>query len=361
MVAVTRTDKADAPRREPGESTWLTEARRQIADPQPSPVCLQLSPDGRTLAVGTKSGRAILRHVDSSQDIASWETVSESVRDSWIHTFDKHASEHPGDLYASTIMQLAAEYRAAVHCLAFSPEGAVLAVGTGSGSIQFHTSRGRYVTSWSTGTAPILALRFHEDGRHVGFATPGQFAVRNLFTEHDDFSEQFDLGLDSSLYAVAPDLGSLAVVKDGNVVVHHAGSDATYIWWGQLSHDRITALTWSADSTRLAVANEKGVIQVWIVDDEPQLTDVKVLPESVCVRNLHAANGELLALTYDDDFGGLTLWNAVTGSSTTLSAPGDGPLGPITTSEIFPRHGLVFLGMATGETFSLRPEETIDP
>jgi WD40 repeat protein/DNA-binding SARP family transcriptional activator len=251
-------------------ATWDARTLRRL-DAASQPVRQQagvagISPDGRTVAIGTSFGSV------SFVDVAS------------------------GQLTPGT-----AAHSAAVQQFAFSPDGRVLAsMGADARVIVWNPSKGQSIETLTGHGGPVTGAAFSRDGR-------------TLFTVSTDGAIfEWDLGVDRrfgqplTTMAKPPRLGfdaqqvppPLAVSPDGSAFAARAGASTVGIYststlqrlqtFSVEAGGDVIGLAWSAGG-ELAVTGNSGHVQLWDVKRAPRLTRV--------LRGLRSVNKQPEAVT----------------------------------------------------------------
>lgn len=208
---------------------WDVRTLRQAGEPIDTGEqrAAALTPDGRTLAV-----------VDSEETVRLWD-VATRRRDA---------------------APLARGVDALHPVLAFSPDGAVLAIGSDGLRLQDVASR-RPVGEPLLDAGEVGVLTFGPDGRTLVSGGPESVRIWDLAARPPTGT---DLGAWSVGAEVSPDGRTLATFTEDDTV--EFWDSATHRRTGETPIDhtaQITAVAWSPDSTRLATASRDDTVRLW--------------------------------------------------------------------------------------------------
>jgi WD40 repeat protein/serine/threonine protein kinase len=253
-------------------------------------VCMALSPDGATLAIGSK-----LTDLRNQTPAQLWDAATGKLL-TGLHTGTQQ-----------------------VYSLAFSFDGARLAVGSNDGSVQIWNGAGTTKEATYKGQKynRVLALAFSRDGRVL--AAGG----------HDRFVKVFDLVAGKEVAALAGfdgDVLCVAVAPDGGTVA--AGSaDGTLglldVATGQERHrvkahtGAVHSVAWSSDGSTLATGSHDTTIKLWNCSDYSERATLSGHGTKV-IRVAFSPTDAILASASQD--GEVRLWDATTGQLRTLLA-----------------------------------------
>jgi WD40 repeat protein len=246
-------------------------------------LAVALSADGKRLATSSKDRRTV----------QLWDLASGKV----LRTFEGHAK--------------------APHRLAFSPDGNLLATGSGD-PLQGQGSELEGLRLWDTETGKELAkLGRHAEGvSGVCFSPDG----RRLYCGSDMSVRVWDVKARKEiLFGMGHHgwVGALAYSPDGRTLAT-AGSDLIVrLWDARTRTERqclegcraaIDSLAFRPDGAMLAAATRNGTVVVWELPTGKQLAQLNACKEGWEVRAVFSPDGKRLATA--SRRGQLTLWDA---------------------------------------------------
>jgi WD40 repeat protein len=305
----------------PGDAARLFE----VEDPSVSPVVLAgpvtalgLSGDDRWLAIGSDQGSARLWRLDQ---LASQPVVVGHDDEVTALSFSPDGSLATGtadnvtrmwSLDAPSAEPEALEQTdfgfdlARVEAIAFSPDGRLLATGSGDRRVRFWTlgASGPDLTDEQELDAEVNDLAFSADGGRLAVAVKDEAVL--LW----DMAESFEL-----LEGHEDEVLSVAFSPDGRLLATGDLGGEILIW--DLDHpsdpperlrahtDRVPSLAFDGAGRRLASGSWDGTVQIWEVDTRSYLTlDTGGIVNDVALR----PDGEVLAVAADE----AQLWDLTT-------------------------------------------------
>ncbi len=247
-------------------------------------LAVALSADGKRLAAS------------SAEDptVQLWDVASGKV----LRTFEGHAK--------------------APHFLAFSPDGKLLATGSGDPFLRGSSRERDGLRLWDTATGKELAKLGHAEGvSGVCFSPDG----RRLYCGSDMSVRVWDVKAKKEILFGAGHrgwVGAIAYSPDGGTLAS-AGSDTTvYLWDAQTRTVRrtlqgcqapIDSLAFRPDGAMLAAGTRNGTVVVWELRTGKEVARLKACKEGWEVRAVFSPDGKRLAAV--SRRGQVTLWDAV--------------------------------------------------
>jgi WD40 repeat protein len=256
---------------------------RTLAGHSDEVQCLAFSPDGRVLASGDTGHALRLWRVEDGQALAPHEAqdeqhdsrvagVSLSVR-GVLASAAHDGSVRLWDLDSGRLLHRLSGHRSSALCVAFSPDGTLLA----SGGLDDKLLLWDAATGGRTGSiqlgADVSSLAFSPDGRLL--AAGGSTGVLWVWSlEDEEMLHEFGGDQPISSVAFSPDGAFLAIAHSshGLRVMQCRGESVSELWESPVSRDapHIRAIAFSPKTGFLAAAcsspaGEGGCIQFWEV------------------------------------------------------------------------------------------------
>ena len=288
-------------------------------------VSVALSPNGKTIAMGSSDGRIYLRDLDTIENKITlsghkrqvWslafssdgKTLASGSFDQTIRLWDSHTGEHKKTLMGHTSL---------VRSIAFSPDGKTIASSSSDGTIRFWEADTSNLKNIITGyVAGTEAIAFSSNGQRViiGYgdgairlwdANTGQH-IKTL----DEFKEAMSSGAVRNI-KFTPD-GKTLAWGDAGMRLWDVDTDEhkiilTISEWGNHS------VGLSPDGKTIAIAFRKGnLIKLWDMYTSEQKLTLTGHTEDI-FRLAFSPDSKTLASTSDDNT--IHLWDARTGEST---------------------------------------------
>jgi WD40 repeat protein/serine/threonine protein kinase len=239
--------------------------------------------DGAMIAAGNRDGSVVV-----------WDTRTSQMR----HDFRKHRRE--------------------VYSLAFSPDGAVLAIASGFQIVIVDLQEGNIIRTMQPGEVPVLSVAFSPDGKRLASAnSDGVLKTWNPSTGQ----EVLTMAISKPTLVGEPYRGqaySIAYSHDGTQLASAHADTTVRVWDAETGQELLvvrrhayaaTALAYSPDGKRLATGGADLAIRI---------SDVTSLPESLTLpgqtaavtRVMFSPDGKSLASSCAD--GSVRLWNTRT-------------------------------------------------
>jgi eukaryotic-like serine/threonine-protein kinase len=219
---------------------------------------LALSPDKQRLAV----------YVRENETVSVWNVGKKQI---------EVQLPHSGTEY----------YRNACGAVAFSPDGAFLAIGDYDGQVRLMNTHnwtekavlpGQFPTTWGVST-----LAYSPNGRFL--------AAGSAFV--DPRIQVWDMGTDKNIATLEGHLGfiaDLAFSPDGKILASASGDQTIKLWntdtWKEehtlLGHnDEVWSVAFSSDGKQLASAGKDGYVRLWPVSGKRQDRESLILPSEI--------------------------------------------------------------------------------
>lgn len=238
---------------------------------------ISFSPDGKLLATGGNYG---------DNRVKVWQARDGSL----VHEFKEHKN--------------------AIHSLAFSPDGALLASGTAGNAIGLWDVATGALLSIDTGHAgPVFKVSFSPDGTLLASASRDQ-TIR-LWDPNDGSQIALMHGHSDAIESV--------VFDPQGEVIYSASDDHTIAAWDVDSRKKtgvlrghgesLSDVTFSPDGARCASTSWDGTVRSWDVADELELLQLSSGSPIVTGVVFHPSGDQLVAV----DRNSLTVWDSDTG------------------------------------------------
>jgi WD40 repeat protein len=228
---------------------------------------------GRTLRVFDETGTLRYQHVGSTGAISAlaWhprasELASAGNGGVLLHRID--AKGATGGVEATAPAPLALPLRAACVCVAFHPEGRLLAAGLQEGSVQLWNLATSSESRLEDLGARVLATEWSANGRYLAGAAGNELVLW-------DFSGRPGGGAGPAALRLAAHSERITAVgfRPGGNWLASAGQDRRLLWWragagetpqdAHLLADECSLLRFSRDGTQLAVGDASGGLSIF--------------------------------------------------------------------------------------------------
>lgn len=238
-----------------------------------SATALAWSPDSRQLLIGSASGQVQLWPIDQAEPAASWNDHNTAISQlAWSPDGLTFASGSASSSVWFRSVDGTSEARSSfrqngVHGLAWSPDGLRLASAGVDGTVRLETvSSGQLQTVSCGGGGDPLAIVWLDDETVATGSEDGRLRLCNV----NERAPQLAFGRQAAVgqlfwLAASGQLLSLGG-RDGTVVLWNRADGATAGVLNQYAQYALaSSVSWSPDSTRLAVGTNEGTILVWDV------------------------------------------------------------------------------------------------
>ncbi len=232
------------------DASSLRHLRSVPVRPAPSaPSAAAISPDGRTIAIGSRSGQM-----------------------SFIKASTGRARAGAG------------AHSTTVSSVVYAPDGrAVASTGTDNRVLVWNPRTETTAQVFIAPAQQVQAIAFSPDARTLYTSSLDGVVLKWDLTGEQSFGRRFVLGVGSPCCAPASPLAPpLARSPDGTTFAIRLGTSTIGLFSARTLHQQaaftikpkgavITALAWSPTRAELAVGGYSGLVQVWRVDGTPQL------------------------------------------------------------------------------------------
>ncbi len=245
-------------------------AGASIASPlETKPVSMSLSPDGTTLAYGTRGGTvrlwdaSTLTHIDTLEGGHTGEVLSVAFspdgRTLASGSFELKLWDVVTQREIATLGQL---YGYKVKSVAFSPDGRTLASGSGDGRIDLWDVQTRQgITTLDGHTGDVVSLVFSRDGTTLASGSSDHFGDGTFLLW--DLSELAELRLEALAEVDIPDPNLRAVIATGLElppsisIVRGNLANLTHLEGGNANISRLTGLEFATNLRSLNLGSNK--------------------------------------------------------------------------------------------------------
>ncbi len=238
-----------------------------------SATALAWSPDSTQLLLGSVSGQVQLWPINQAEAAGSWNDHTAAIRQlAWSPDGLTFASGSASSSNWFRSVDGIGEERSSfrqngVHGLAWSPDGLRLATAGADGIVRLETVSSRQLQTVSCGGGgDPLAIIWLDDETVATGSEDGRLRLCNV----NERTPQLTFGRQAAVgqlfwLAASGQLLSLGG-RDGTVVLwHRADGSAVGVLNQYARYTLASSVTWSPDSTRLAVGTNEGTILVWDV------------------------------------------------------------------------------------------------
>jgi serine/threonine protein kinase/WD40 repeat protein len=240
---------------------WDREAKLHSRIPTRA-VCLDFSPDSRSLVLGSNSGRVVIADVLSGK-------INIIQEDSLFR-------------YSAT---------------EWNPEGSVLASACPGGTVRFWNPEGDLLNVWHGSNPATIALAWNHEGTWLAKSGRQAGVHGRLYQGDQNSNRDFsNLQRENTCLAWSPDAKHLAVgtsLPDKVLCIFENKDFTPRVEFPQ--EGPMTSLAWSSDGKRLAGTVQvpfKSEVRIWNVENplKPEVTDFRFEPEQGCIISKVAWN-----------------------------------------------------------------------
>jgi WD40 repeat protein len=262
--------------------------------------CLALSPDGRTLAAGCAGGAVVL-----------WDVAARRQR-SLLFARPQDRLYWEGCEVTHKAWPLAPEFKTSIRALAWSPDGKVLATASESGPVQFwDAASGQERLLVCDEHADVTCLAFSPDGAVLALSQGNQVELRDAVTGQRRRALAGHIGAVRCL-AFAPDGATLASGADDRQIKFWDPATGQEKAVPLVGHTQpVTSLAFTPDGRMLASGSEDRTVRLWHVATARELLSLEGHAGKVrCVA--FSPDGRTLASGGDtaNGMGEVHLWRA---------------------------------------------------
>ncbi|MBK8900504.1 MAG: serine/threonine protein kinase [Anaerolineaceae bacterium] len=254
-------------------SVWNSADGSPVNQLPGSATALAWSPDSTQLLVGSASGQVQLWPINQAEPAASWNDHTAAISQlAWSPDGLAFASGSASSSIWFRSMDGTGEERNSfrqngVHGLAWSPDGSRLATAGVDGTVRLETvSNGQLQTVSCGGGGDPLAIVWLDDETVATGSEDGRLRLCSI----NERTPQLTFGRQAAV-------GQLFWLAESGQLLSLGGRDGTVVLWNRADGSAVgvlnrytqyalaSSVTWSPDSTRLAVGTNEGTILVWDV------------------------------------------------------------------------------------------------
>lgn len=197
------------------------------------------------------------------------------------------------DAETEELIATLAEQNEPVRSVAFSPDGALLAVGARAITV-WDVESGEQIASLEGHDSPALSLAFSPDGARIA-STSADGIVRVWDAITGDEQRQLALGAAGQGVAFSPD-GAILAARSERIVRlwdAEAGEELATLEHGGL----VNGMAFAPDGARLTTASLEGAVQVWDVETGEVVATLREADADAQPLDVaYSANGDVLAV-----------------------------------------------------------------
>jgi len=308
---------------------------RRIDGPTGTGDAISFSPDGATLLAGGENIRLI--ETRSGQVLRSFGAQDLAEQDPLLTVALAHAPDGKTlavlagdntvqlwDPAAGRLLATAAGYGEEIASVAFAPDGNTLVATTLDGAVRlWDVAAGSESRAWRSNPYLAQTAAFSPDGALLAIGQLGGTRVWDTAT----WSEKFAMagpGINTEVLAFSPDGKSLATAGNRNGSVHVREAATGEVLTTLSSHSgRVNALAFSPDSRLLATASDDKTVKIWRPDNTIELATLA--GHAAAVRAV-AFSPDGLTLAGAGDDGTVRLWDVSFGRELAVLDTHAGPV-----------------------------------